>query len=89
MPGAEGDLELLAEEQVLDDEALTAADGGDQGSQDEPDEFEHRGRIVDHDSRQDRRTDFATLQARSPAAVRSAVHGQHSSEARMSTLAQN
>src|SRR5689334_19543612 len=28
MPGAEGDLELLAEEQVLDDEALTAADGG-------------------------------------------------------------
>jgi hypothetical protein len=27
-PGAEGDLELLAEEQVLDDEALTATDGG-------------------------------------------------------------
>jgi len=40
-------LELLAEKQVLHDEALTAADGGDEGGQDEPDEFEHRGRIAD------------------------------------------
>ena len=58
MPGAEGDLELLAEEQVLDDQTLKAADGGDEGGQDGPDEFEHRVRIADHDSRQDRRTDF-------------------------------
>src|SRR5215469_13112353 len=45
--GTEGNLELLAEKQVLHDEALTAADGGDEGGQDEPDEFEHRGRIAD------------------------------------------
>jgi hypothetical protein len=44
--GAEGDRELLAEEQVLDDQALTAADAGDEGGQDEPDELEHRGRIA-------------------------------------------
>jgi hypothetical protein len=61
MPGAEGDLELLAQEQVLEDDALTAADGSDEGGQDEPDEFEHRGRIADHDS-QDRRTNSCPLQ---------------------------
>lgn len=61
MPGAEGALELLAQEPVLDDGALTAADGGDEGGQDEADEFEHRGRIADHDS-QDRRTDSCHLQ---------------------------
>jgi hypothetical protein len=49
--GAEGDRELLAEEQVLDDQALTAADAGDEGGQDEPDELEHRGRIADHATR--------------------------------------
>jgi hypothetical protein len=51
-PGAERNLELLAEEQVLDHKTLTAADGGDEGGQDEPDKFEHRGRIVDRESRQ-------------------------------------
>jgi len=45
--GTEGNLELLAEKQVLHDEALTVADGGDEGGQEEPDEFEHRGRIAD------------------------------------------
>jgi hypothetical protein len=44
MPGAEGDLELLAKEQVLDGQGLTAADGGDEGGQDEPVEFEHLGK---------------------------------------------
>jgi len=29
--GAKGDLKLLAEEQVLDDEAPTASEGGDDG----------------------------------------------------------
>lgn len=61
MPGAEGAPELLAQEPVLDDGALTAADGGDEGGQDEPDEFEHRGRVADHDSH-DRRTDSCHLQ---------------------------
>jgi hypothetical protein len=50
------DSALPAEAQVLDDQALTAADGGGEGGEDEPDEFEHRGRIADQDSRQDRRT---------------------------------
>jgi hypothetical protein len=50
-PGTEGDLELLAEEQVLDDDALTAADGCDEGGEDEADELEHRGRIADSMSR--------------------------------------
>ena len=45
--GAKGDLKLLAEEQVLDDEAPTAADGGDDSGKCELDEFEHRGRIAD------------------------------------------
>ena len=54
----EGNLELLAEKQVLHDEALTAADGGDEGGQEEPDEFKHRGRIDDPRSQQDRRTVF-------------------------------
>ncbi|HKF19477.1 MAG TPA: hypothetical protein VKF14_20125 [Candidatus Dormibacteraeota bacterium] len=39
----EGHLELLAEKQVLHDEAPTVADGGDEGGQEEPDEIEHRG----------------------------------------------
>ena len=54
----EGDLKLLAQEQVLEEEALAAAEGGDEGGQDEPDEFEHRGRIADPMSRQDRCTAF-------------------------------
>jgi hypothetical protein len=49
--GHGGNLELLAEKQVLHDEALTAAGGGDEGGQEEPDEFEHRGRIADPMSR--------------------------------------
>ena len=55
---AKGDLELLAEEQVLDDEALMAADSSDEGGQKEPEEFEHRGRIADPRSRRDRRMVF-------------------------------
>jgi len=55
--GTEGNLELPAEKQVLDDEALTA-DGGDEGGQEEPDDFEHRGRIADPRSRRDRGTVF-------------------------------
>ena len=62
-PGAESDLELLAKEQVLDDKALTAVDGGDEGGQNEPDEFEHRGRIADHKSLQLLVRPFAPLQA--------------------------
>ncbi len=45
--GTDGNLELLAEEQVLHDEAPTAANGGDEGGQHKPDEFKHRGRIAD------------------------------------------
>ena len=45
--GTEGNLELLAEKQVLHDEAPTAAGSGDEGGQDEPHEFKHRGRIAD------------------------------------------
>src|SRR5262249_13496777 len=56
--GTQGNQELLAEEQVLDDEVLTAADGGDEGGQDEPEESEHRGRIADPRSRRDRRAVF-------------------------------
>ena len=43
----EGDLELLAEEQVLEEEALAAAQGFDERGQEEPEEFDHRGRIAD------------------------------------------
>src|SRR5215813_10902567 len=53
--GTEGNLELLAEEQVVHDEALTAADGGGECVEEELDEFEHRGRIADPRSRLDRR----------------------------------
>src|SRR5262249_9581817 len=42
--GTPGNLDLRAEEQVLHHEVLTATDGGDEGGQDEPEEFEHRGR---------------------------------------------
>ena len=52
-PGTEGNPELLAEKQVLDDKALTTAAGGYEGGQEEPDEFEHRGRIADPRSRRD------------------------------------
>ncbi len=43
----EGDLELLAEEQVLEEEALATAQGVDESGQEEPEEFDHRGRIAD------------------------------------------
>ena len=59
--GAKGDLQLLAEEQILDDEAPTAADGGDDRGKCEPDEFEHRGRIADQPWA-DRRAAFCPLQ---------------------------
>jgi hypothetical protein len=39
----EGDLELLAEEQVLEEEALATAQGVDESGQEEPEE-DHRGR---------------------------------------------
>jgi len=42
--------------------ASTAAAGDDEGGEDEPDEFEHRGRIADPMSLQDRRTSFLALQ---------------------------
>jgi len=42
-----GDLELLAEEQVLEEEALATAQGVDERGQEEPEEFDHRGRIAD------------------------------------------
>jgi hypothetical protein len=45
--GAEGDLELLAQEQVLEKEALAAAEEAGQGGQEEPEEFDHPGRIAD------------------------------------------
>ncbi len=50
--GAKGDLtrDMLAEEQVLDDEAPTAEEGSDEGGLYEPDEFEHRGRIANQPS---------------------------------------
>ncbi len=55
VPGAEArptlatecDLELLAQEQVLEEEALAAAQGVDERGQEEPEEFDHRGRIAD------------------------------------------
>ncbi len=62
-PGAEGDLELLAEEQVLDHETLTATGGSNEGGHDEPDEFEHRSRIVDQQSPQIVVRTFAALHA--------------------------
>ncbi len=46
--GTERDLELLAEQQVLEDEALTAAEGASKGGREEADEFDH--------PRQDRRS---------------------------------
>ncbi len=46
--GAEGDLELLAEEQVLEEEALAAAERASEGGQEEAEEFDH--------PRQDRRS---------------------------------
>jgi hypothetical protein len=39
--GAECDLELLAEEQVLDEEALAAAESASKGGQEEAEEFDH------------------------------------------------
>jgi len=47
-PGAEGDLELLAEEQVLDQEALAAVESANKGGQEQAKEFDH--------PRQDRRS---------------------------------
>jgi hypothetical protein len=41
--GAERDLELLAEEQVLGEEALAAAEGANKDRQEEPEDFDHPG----------------------------------------------
>src|SRR5262249_27088840 len=43
----EGDLQLLAEEQVLEEEALAAAQGVDERGQEKHEELDHRGRIAD------------------------------------------
>ena len=43
----ESDLELLAEEQVLEEETLAAAQGADERHEEEPEEFDHRGRFAD------------------------------------------
>ncbi len=47
MPGAEGDLELQTEEQVLDEEALAPAQDAGECGEDELEKFDHRGRIAD------------------------------------------
>jgi hypothetical protein len=54
----EGDLELLAEEQVLEEEALATAQGVDESGQEEPEEFDHRGRIADRCTSRVRGADF-------------------------------
>jgi hypothetical protein len=74
MPGAEGDLELLAKEQVLDGQGLTAADGGDEGGQDKPVEFEHLGKspITTRDRLAGRT--FAPLQVGVPSAFVNSLH---------------
>ncbi len=43
----EGDQKLLAEEQVLEEEALAAAESAGERGEEEPEEFDHRGRITD------------------------------------------
>ena len=43
MPGAEGDLELQTEEQVLDEEALAPAQDAGECGEDELEKFDHRG----------------------------------------------
>jgi hypothetical protein len=47
--GAEGDLELLAEEQVLEEEPLVAAEKAGESGNEEPEKFDHSGRIADRD----------------------------------------
>ncbi len=42
----EGDLKLLAWEQVLEDEALATAEDTAEGGQEELEDFDHRGRIA-------------------------------------------
>ena len=39
----EGDLELLAQEQILDEETLVAAEGAGEGGEEELEEFDHPG----------------------------------------------
>ncbi len=39
----EGDLKLLAEEQVLEEQAPAAAEDAGEGSEEEPEEFDHPG----------------------------------------------
>jgi len=58
----EGDLELLAEDQVLEEEALAAAQGVDERGQEEPEEFDHRGRIADRHHLAGRPQTYAPLQ---------------------------
>jgi len=62
----EGDLELLAEEPVLEEETLAAAQGVDERGQEEPEEFDHRGRIADRHRLAGRGADFCPLQVLSP-----------------------
>ena len=59
--GAKGDLKLLAEEQVLDDEAPTATEGGDESDPYGAGRVEHRCEIADQLSA-DRRAAFCPFQ---------------------------
>jgi|SRR5215472_8310696 len=43
----EGDLELLAEEKVLEEEALVAPEGADERGEEKTEEFDHPGRMAD------------------------------------------
>ena len=70
----EGDLELLAEEQVLEEEALAAAQGIDECGQEEPEEFDHLSRIADRCHLAGRPQTHAPLQA--PRWVVQGVAGQ-------------
>ncbi len=56
-----GDLKLLAEEQVLEEEALAAAQGIDERGQEEPEQFDHRGRMANRHHLAGRAQTFAPL----------------------------
>ncbi len=44
--GSESDLELLAQEEILEKEIVMAAEGSRKGAEQEPEEGEHRNRIA-------------------------------------------
>ncbi len=57
----ESDLEQLAEEQVLEEEALAAAQGADERREEEPEQFDHRGRMADRRRLAGQGADFCPL----------------------------